>query len=295
MSPKAWRVAERDLVSFMKGQNVSELLFEEYLAENDLSGAEHEPSYPRSGKRIDYRLPFHGKPLWFEVKEFDDDPKLHGSRGGAFDPYAPIRLKIAKASAKFRDYDGECCSLVLFNERFNLVHIGSPQTVLGAMHGNVGFSIPVDLETGQEAGPTTNIFGSGAKFRHDVNTTISAVIALERLAIGQREFKIAVELKEREEKRELSLEEYMEFQRSDDQRFFRQVLCVSVYENPHAANPLPRDIFVGPFDKRWGQVEEFVKPLYVGPELQKLLETEHELELDNPLRRLLRKKSRREK
>ena len=35
ISRKAWRVAEREIVSFLRHQNVSELLFEEYLAEYD--------------------------------------------------------------------------------------------------------------------------------------------------------------------------------------------------------------------------------------------------------------------
>jgi len=57
------------------------------------------------------------------VKEFADDLALPGGAGGAFDPYVGIRSKISKASEKFRDYDGECCTLVLFNERANLVDI----------------------------------------------------------------------------------------------------------------------------------------------------------------------------
>ena len=76
--------------------------------------------------------------LWFELKEFADDPRLLGSGGGAFDPHIRIRAKIDKAKAKFRDYDGECCSLVVFNERTNLVDICTPRIVLGAMLGNVG-------------------------------------------------------------------------------------------------------------------------------------------------------------
>ena len=85
--------------------------------------------------------------MWFEVKEFDDDPTSFGSGGGAFDPHVGVRTKIAKAVSQFRDYDNECCSLVLFNERTNLVDICTPRIVLGAMLGSVGFVVPFNEAT----------------------------------------------------------------------------------------------------------------------------------------------------
>jgi excisionase family DNA binding protein len=285
ISHKAWRISKQELSSFMKRQNVSELFFEAYLADHNLGQPDHEPPYPGTTMRVDYRLPYHGQTLWFEVKEFEEK----AGSDGAFDPYKEIRQKINKAVAKFRDYDGECCSLVLFNEQFNLVDIQTPRIVLGAMHGDVGFSIPINLETMEEAGPSTTIFGRGRKFGPQYNTTISAVIALERLAIGRREFLIAVE----KENREMSWEELTELQKSNEDRYSRRVLCVSVYENPHAANPLPGDIFVGPFDQRWGYSAGVIKPVYIGSELETLLNTEHELELDlNPFQRHLKKEKR---
>src|SRR5580658_4276855 len=76
MSQKAWRVTEEDLRSFMKKQNVSELLFEDYLAEYKLGLSDREPSIPGKSRRIDYRLSFENRTLWFEVKEFAEDASL---------------------------------------------------------------------------------------------------------------------------------------------------------------------------------------------------------------------------
>jgi excisionase family DNA binding protein len=298
ISQKAWRVSERELASFMKRQNVSELLFEEYAAEYRLGTLEHEPLHPGATRRVDYRLPHKGQWLWFEVKEFADDRRLTGGGGGAFDPHLGIRAKIGKAAEKFRDYDGECCSLVLFNERFNLVYICSPDTVLGAMLGSVGFSVPVNLRTGTKAGPTTKIFMDGGKLIHPhikkpQNTTISAVIALERFPIGQKELRIAVEQKEIAEQRSLSWEEHLEMLDANRAKYGRQVLRTIVFENPHAKKPLPRDIFAGPLDERWGQDGDNIARIFIGPEGKRLYDLEHELGLDlNPFQRHEKKQAR---
>lgn len=286
ISHKAWRVAAREVASFVRRRNVSELLFEEYAAEYNIGAVEYEPNFPGSSRRIDYRVSHPKYPLWFEVKEFDEDPRLLGSGGGAFDPHIGIRAKISKAGEKFRDYDGECCSLVLFNEAFNLVEICSPRIVLGAMLGSVGFRIPYNPTTEAFDGPVQdNIFMDGGKMIHPhiktpQNTTISSIIALERFKVGQRELQIAVEQKERAEQRSLDIEEHLKMLNDNRERFSRLVLRTIVYENPHANKPLPRDVFVGPFDERWGQEGDLIKQVFVGPELAKLAETEHELGLD---------------
>lgn len=297
ISPKAWRVSERELASFMRRQNVSELLFEDYVTEHSLGTLEHEPPHPGTLKLIDYRLHRHGQILWFEVKEFDDDERLSSASGGYFDPYVSIRAKIGKAAEKFRGYGGECCSLVLFNERANLVDICTPRAVLGAMLGNVAFSIPVDLETGQERGPSTSVFASGGKMIHPhvrkpQNTSISAIIALERFPVGQKEFQILLTQKEAADQRALSWQEMFELIETNRASYERRVLRAIVYENPHAKKPLPSDIFTAGFDERWGQEGDFIKQIYSGSDLTNLLARQHELELDiSPFVKAMNKRS----
>jgi hypothetical protein len=272
----------------MTKQNVSELLFEDYVGKYQLGVLGREPTIPGKTRRIDYRVSFKGQVLWFEVKEFAEDASLvNNGAEPFFDPYVGIRRKIDKAAEKFREYQGECCSLILYNRNLNLVHICTPLVVLGAMLGNVSWRIPMDFRKGVETGPPSQVFAAGGKLIHPhtrtpQNTRISAVIALEAFAIAQREFRIELAKKQQEEDRRLSGEEFHEFYQSHSDVSQRTALRVLVYENPYARKRLPDDLFTGPFDERWGPManQPDIERLYVGAELAKLEAAEHELELD---------------
>jgi excisionase family DNA binding protein len=300
ISHKAWRISEMNLASFMKEQNVSELLFEQYLDEQGLGRADHEPEFPGATKRVDYRLLHNSERLWFEVKEFADDMGLFSdASGGSFDGYAAIRGKINKASEKFRDYDGECCSLVLFNESANLARIDSPSMVMGAMLGNLSFRVAIDIEARKRAGPTKSFFGDGGRMinphtKAPHNTTISAVIALERLPVGQRECRIRMAREELNGPRQLSWDEMFEMSKPTCPAEERLVLRTAVYENPYARVPLPADIFSGPFDERWGPGDGQMIAKYVGAELSDLVRREQELDLHlGPLQLYLKREKER--
>jgi hypothetical protein len=241
----------------MRKQNVSELLFEEYLAEYGWPAPEHHPPFPGTTKLVDYRVTHKEQTLWFEVKEFAGDERILENSGGAYDPYVSIRAKIGKASEKFRNYDEECCSLVLFNEQANLARVTTPMFVTGAMLGNLGYRVPLNCSPRDGASLIRSEFMAGGKMIHPhlktpQNTTISAIIALERFRVGQKEFQILVAQKEFEEQRSLPVEEFMEHLELNHDAYERRVLRTIVYDNPYARKPLPSDIFVGPFDERWG-------------------------------------------
>lgn len=46
ISQKAWRIPERELDSFIRRRNVSELLFQEYAEEYKLGRLDYEPRFP---------------------------------------------------------------------------------------------------------------------------------------------------------------------------------------------------------------------------------------------------------
>jgi excisionase family DNA binding protein len=290
VSAKAWRITQRELDAFMRRQTISELLFEQYLADNGLD-ADHEPVVAGRSARLDYRIMHDDQPFWFEVKEFGESD-IGG--GGAFDPYISIRNRIGKAAKQFADYKGESCSIVFYNDRLNLASIYAPEIVLGAMLGNVSVTVPVDVSTGTETGPTKTGFSEGGKMiepnlKVPQNTTISAIIALERFGVGSREFRVMVAAKEAAEERRLPWTEFFELLQTDREKNNRHVLRTMVYENPYAAVSLPRDLFNGPYDERWGPIEErpLIGRIFTGPELQKLEESEQQFDLHlGPLAKL---------
>ena len=292
VSAKAWRITQPELDAFMRRQTISELLLEQYLSDAGLA-VEHEPVVPGRNSRLDYRLVRDGKPLWFEVKEFGE---ADIGSGGAYDPYISIRNRIGKAAKQFTDYKGECCSIVFYNDRLNLASIYAPEIVLGAMLGNVSVTIPVNLTTGEEAGPPRTGFAEGGKMiepnqKIPQNTTISAIIALERLGVGGREFRVQVAAREAAEQRRLPWSEFFELLQEDREKNNRHALRTIVYENPYAAVPLPRNIFTGPYDERWGPIENepLIGRIFVGPELLKLEESERQFDLHlGPLQKLMK-------
>lgn len=296
ISQKAWRVEERDLRSFVRKQNVSELLFEEYVSEQQLGVLDREPNIPGKNRRLDYRLTFRGQPLWFEVKEFGEDRACLVAGGGSYDPYIGIRKKIDAVSKQFSEYPNESCSLILFNRNINLVDIYNPRIVLGAMLGNVSYRVPLDVARGGVSGAPSQFFAQGSRLIDPrtstaQNTRISAVISLERLAVGKREFRIKLAKKEREENRRLPWEETWEWLQREE-AYERTALRVIVYENLYAAKRLPNDLFVGPYDVRWGPEadEPYITRLYAGEEIARLEEAENDLELDlGPLQRLAKR------
>jgi hypothetical protein len=108
------------------------------------------------------------------------------------------------------------------------------------------------------------------------------VIAVEKIAVGQRAFHNALAKKEREEDRRLPWEEIRGALQRRKDKYERTVLRVLVFENPYANKRLPADIFAGPFDVRWGPEPgaHCMKRTYVGPELAKLEAAEDELGLN---------------
>jgi hypothetical protein len=87
------------------------------------------------------------------------------------------------------------------------------------------------------------------------NRTISSIIVLEQFPVGKRRFDIQVRTMEGKLGRELKLDEFLEMierTRGTDQDISLSQLRVVVCENPYCYTPLPRAIFCGPYDERYG-------------------------------------------
>jgi len=265
----------------MKGdnrKNVSEIKFEEYLSSQSLTDWDYEPEIPGKTRRPDYRLRYSARELYFEVKEFRQDPKQPLPSGGAYDPYTAIREKIDAAREKFKNFKEHCCSVVLFNVDALLVHLDDSWIMIASMLGDFGMSFPVDQKTGTAVRePEWTFLKRGKMIDHKhqrpQNTTISALIALTQFPVGRRHFEIELYRKEQRLGRELSLEEFVQFAESVTEEGLdstEMALRVVVYENPYARIQLPRDIFLGPYDERFGPDKGRISRLFAGLEIEKL-------------------------
>ena len=115
----------------------SEALLQEYLRSHGLTDVEVEPVIENSSSRPDYRLRADGFEVLFDVEELSMKPADGRIRGGAYNPYGPIREKISAARRKFKDMEGHCCCLVLENQERPRIGLNW-QIIMGAMLSDLG-------------------------------------------------------------------------------------------------------------------------------------------------------------
>jgi len=258
----------------------SELAFEECLRQCGFAGFEYQPPIPGKLERPDYRMRFHGSFLYFEVKQFEATKDELESSGGAFDPYSPIRWKIHGVWKQFKGLEEYPCALVLYDCGKPTAH-PTPETVLGAMLGNVGFRTMVDAKRGIAVGRSHPVFRAGGKMiwyesGRPVgvrNRIVSAIVVMEYLTVGMRRFLATTP----ENDRALALEERckrtmeaIERSRGTDRDVSLRHLRAVVHENPFATRRLPPDIFCGPYDERYGRRGKGITRIFSGREIRKL-------------------------
>lgn len=183
-----------------------------------------------------------------------------------------------KKFKKLKDYP---CALVLYNDDKLLVSL-RPTFVFGAMLGNLGFRIPVDLGRGIPAGVKAHsVFTTGGKMirygptqrpMEPQNRSISAVMALGKLLVGQKACMKWLSEAEETLGRRMTFEESLEVIESwsgTEKDVSRSELRIIVFENPYARIPWPKNLFAGAWDERYGLVDGgFIRRLYAGQALR---------------------------
>lgn len=108
---------------------------------------------------------------------------------------------------------------------------------------------------------------SGAQFLRNKNTTISALITLRQVAVGKKRLR-----KIRDDNPGIAFDQAfaMAVDRFGKDFFDQFQQGVIVWENIHARLPLPRDMFDGPFDERWGLDGSDLACVFCGLELTAL-------------------------
>jgi protein-tyrosine phosphatase len=254
-----------------------ERLFETYLRLQGITNYELEKSHPGKTKKPDYSVTLDREYL-FEVKDFNPTDILNA---GAYDPHSRIRRKIEEGREKFREYKGWPCCLVLYDNQASLIDLEDPGIMVGAMEGNFGWRIEYNPELGGFDSTTVSPkFHGGGKMNRPQwsepqNTTISALITLRYVEVGQRKHVAFYKRPSKQERRispaEIlaeSVSRYPDFDQHERQ------LGVITWENLSAEIPFDRALFCGPYDERYVRDGERPKRVFVGSEIAALEELE---------------------
>jgi hypothetical protein len=229
----------------------AEIAFEKYLNSQHIP-FEFEKEHQGKNKKPDFAIEWEGRPVVFDVKDFI--PRDSISMGGeAFDPYPPIRREIAEGRKKFREYKEYCCGLVLFKAGLLGPFLRSPNTMLGSMYGDAGFTFPVNTETGiDDFSQTKRTFLSrgGKMIRSNwtkaQNTTLSAIITVDIIMPFKMQY---IDLVSENLTRDWETELRPTIPDFD---LNLEVPCVIVWYNAFARIPFPANLFCGDYDTHFG-------------------------------------------
>jgi hypothetical protein len=241
-------------------------LFEAYLYSSGL-GTSVVQREPHSGGTIpDFVLTVAGKRVALEVKELVAADFDLASEVELYDPCRPIRQKIMEAGHELgRLTDASRC--LVLHSRCTPWPIFEWRLIYGAMRG--GGEIPERITKGRKHEDVAD---------EGVSRALDAVVVLDQLRTGFLRFRAHVAAQESRIGRPLSYTEYMAElykARGTERDIFLSRLRVIVHESLHAQNPLPKDIFRGPYDAWYGvQDDGQIGRTFVGEEI-KMLENEN--------------------
>jgi len=234
----------------MTVKTYGELLFEKYLNSHGIQ-FEYEPPLSSTSNLIDYvvKHPTHGQIL-FEVKDICNE-RPSGSFF-QFDPYTPIRTKITKGAEKFKDLPDALCALVLVAAPDSFINLLEPQVMLGAMYGDFGWTIPVDIELGKADSSQIEskfFIGKGKMVKPDrfLNTRIAALISLVDYYTFSKEAVLYLKTDDGRTESERKTDLYEGRTNISEEK----TPCVTVWENGTAKRRLPQDLFRGEMDAWW--------------------------------------------
>jgi hypothetical protein len=258
-------------------QTRGEQIFAEYLTASEIP-FEFEVAHEGKAKRPDFTIKWAGGECYFDVKDREgsendliivdplDPPDDDEVFGGAVDPpYKWIRKQIEQGRRKFKEFKGSPCAIVMFPADGWGHDLREPDFVLGAMYGDYGLVIPHDPAGGFASSKARSTFLDNGKmirprWRKPQNTTLSALITLREVKIGQARLRRYVDKHYPNVKFwwDPDVQSKVDFDISESH------IGAMVWENAFAANPLPGELFRGQYDERWGSSGRGIGRLHLG-------------------------------
>jgi hypothetical protein len=256
------------------------------------------PSIPGQSKIPDFGFDHSGVQVLCEVKERrpNDEQKkedrlaMDAIAAGEqpennprhFNPIEAVRHSIVKGRSKFKDFCGQLCALVIYNNGNKDTRL-RPHIIFEAMLGDGGFQANLNVETGVvDPSSFQSVFlpRGGEMVRsydplepHESLTNISAIVALESYWIPNPLFELAREEEvarqtvqlgrslTKQERAQIAIRLQLE---AGLKRSLGQTWGLTVCTNPFASIPFPDDLFNGSFDARWSIVNGVLMRVFAG-------------------------------
>jgi len=305
----------------------SERLLQQYFESHGFTDYEFEPRLPESRKLPDFCLRYAGSRIILEVKEInprepeitvadknkplwgkDEATRAHVTRRGlpilgeTSDPHLAVREKIEKAWQKLRHFPNDICCIVLYDTHGPGPTTLEPWLVYGVMFGRLSHVTPYDPQQGFVPDKSHLMFSpAGGEMRWDSGeshkTNISAILAVEQFPVGQYRFRAAAHKRDPRlgtvHRAVLAYEAIKRARGTERDASLREVRVI-VHENPFATKKLPKNIFCGPYDERYGLRHNRIKRISAGREIRKL-EAQRPAAFKSPLARILQESARKKK
>ena len=252
----------------MSEKTESEKTFERYLESQNLAWDKCADSQK---KHPDYKVEHCGLTCLFEIKEFEDPARRPV---GGFSPCPAIQEKLTQARKQFKEYRNQCCVLVLWNSK------SIYRSVLSDVVASAAFGKYVDTDASSganlRADPPSYQFSGPAELNPTQNTTISAIVILSPYRLNHLWLEMWQILYAKQQQGEeitpwLQFEVLQKLSSEKTPTFsYEGTVRTVVLENPYARIRFPTDLFIGPFDQRWGMQSGRLTLTFMGSELEKL-------------------------
>ena len=144
---------------------------------------------------------------------------------------------------------------------------------MGAMYGNLGWQMPVDVETGTadpDAMRTIYIPGRGKMIRKNEvqNTRIAALIVILDYHIWHAAMRKYMNTDDGRDRKERYIEIMQGEAELPDHDL--RISGVTVWENAVASKKLPKTLFRGEMDAWWEVIDDFQIPTFIGARRKEL-------------------------
>jgi len=237
--------------------NPGETLFKRYVDEHNYDVLENERDFG-TGKKPDFLLRRADETVVVEVKSFTSQPTVLPPRPGGFAAWSSleiVRNTIKKAAGQLKGIHGHPLVIVLTNPLNSVVSL-APCDIYQAMYGDIQFTFNDDRRYQWRTGRNGRLHVSepdGSVRGHHEH--VSAVIVARSMAVIDA--RATAWLNQQGTKYSNTMVAYTDaLQHAESEGISSETtIQLDVFETvSDAAYPLPRTIFNGPYDTRWGVI-----------------------------------------